>query len=35
MNDNSILCILVSLLLVLMSCSKHDSLNEMERIKTY
>lgn len=33
MNDNSILCILVSLLLVLMSCSKHDSLNEMERIK--
>lgn len=33
MNDNSILCILVSLLLVLISCSKHDSLNEMERIK--
>lgn len=33
MNDNSILCILASLLLVLMSCSKQDSLNEMERIK--
>lgn len=33
MNNNSILCILTSLLLVLMSCSKHDTLNEMERIK--
>lgn len=32
MNNNSILCILTSLLLVLMSCSKHDTLNEMERI---
>ena len=33
MNNNSILCILASLLLILMSCSKYDSLNEMERIK--
>ena len=33
MNNNSFLCILALLMSMLMSCSKHDSLNEMERIK--
>jgi len=33
MSNNSLLCIIASLLLVLTSCSKHDFLNEMERIK--
>jgi len=33
MSKNSILYILASLLLALTSCSKHDSLNKMERIK--